>query len=128
MTLKVHVIIHHYAYYFKIMGKNVKDTNGEFTETLHSTLKKHEVRKGFTVKKKLGTHTHLVKAIQSITSFNSIGIGFTPSKDMTLRRKRSSSSSSSSSDNSSPASSPRKKQWTIKKSLNEQYPLYNLTE
>ena len=39
MTLKIHIIIHHYKFYFEKMGKNFKDTNGEFGETLHYTLK-----------------------------------------------------------------------------------------
>ena len=40
MTLKIHVIIHHYRWYFTKTGTNFKDTNGEFVETVHYTLKK----------------------------------------------------------------------------------------
>ena len=42
MTLKTHVIIHHYKDYFELSGKTFKYTNAEFTESLHSSLRKHE--------------------------------------------------------------------------------------
>ena len=47
MTLKIHIIIHYYPFYISITGKNFKDTNGEFGETCHSTLKMFEKQKGF---------------------------------------------------------------------------------
>ena len=47
MALKIHIIIHHYPFYFSKTGKNFKDTNGEFGETCHSTLKMFEKQKGF---------------------------------------------------------------------------------
>ena len=40
MTLKVHIVLHHYQYYFETTGETFKETNGEFTETAHSTLRK----------------------------------------------------------------------------------------
>ena len=40
MTLKIHIILTHYKFYFEKMGKNFKETNGEFGETLHSTITK----------------------------------------------------------------------------------------
>ena len=52
MTLKNHILIHHYKFYFETKGKNFKDTNGEFGETLHYTLKKHEQDHGYSVKRK----------------------------------------------------------------------------
>ena len=42
MTLKIHVIIHHYKYYFDKTGKTFKYTNGEFTESAHSSLRMSE--------------------------------------------------------------------------------------
>ena len=45
MTLKVHVIIHHYRWYFIKTGKKFKDTNGEFVETVHYTLKNMKNKK-----------------------------------------------------------------------------------
>ena len=44
MTLKNHIIIHHYKFYFETKGKNLKDTNGEFGESLHYTLKKNMIK------------------------------------------------------------------------------------
>ena len=42
MTLKVHVILHHFTQYFELTNSTMKDTNGEFVETLHSSLRIHE--------------------------------------------------------------------------------------
>ena len=52
MTLKIHIILTHYKFYFEKMGKNFKETNGEFGETLHSTIKKFEAKKAGTLKEK----------------------------------------------------------------------------
>ena len=41
MTLKAHMIIHHYKFYFEKKGKNFKNKNREFGETLNSTFKKN---------------------------------------------------------------------------------------
>ena len=54
MTLKTHVILHHYGFYFSITGKTIKDTNGE---ALHNTLRIHE-----DVHKQI---THILRHIQS---------------------------------------------------------------
>ena len=87
-------------WYFTKTGTNFKDTNGEFVETVHYTLKKHEERKGFSTKRKLGTDHHLRKAHRSISVFNAMKMGSTPQKDMMINRKRKTSISS-------PMSSPR---------------------
>ena len=92
MTLKVHVILSHYKFYFEKMGKNFKDTNGEFGETLHSTLKNFEARKGFTIKRKVGDDRAVITGHQSISTINALHMGSFRAQDMTLR---------------SPASSPR---------------------
>ena len=42
MTLKIHVIIHHYSEYFHWTGKTMKYTNAKFTETVRSTFKMSE--------------------------------------------------------------------------------------
>ena len=42
MTLKVHVILDHYMWYFKEMGTNFHDTNGEYVEAVHYSLEGHE--------------------------------------------------------------------------------------
>ena len=42
MTLKVHIILHHYQSYFEKYGKTMRHTNGEFTESCYSTLRKSE--------------------------------------------------------------------------------------
>ena len=74
MTLKVHIILHHYQYYFEKYGTTMRHTNGEFTESCHSTLRKSEETHGVKVKRKVGTPMH---AQRSITIFNSKRAGFT---------------------------------------------------
>ena len=89
MTLKVHIIIHHYQYFFEKSGKTMKMTNGEFVETCHYSLKQSEDIHGLKVKKKLGTPMHMQKSWQSIVLYNSKRAGHvTP-----LRLKKKSSSS-----------------------------------
>ena len=44
MTLKIHVIVDHYADYFKETGKNFRLTNG----AIHHTIKVFELKKIFT--------------------------------------------------------------------------------
>ena len=73
-------------------GKNFKDTNGEFGETLHSTLKNFEARKGFTITRKIGDDRAVITGHQSISTINALHMGSFRAQDMTLR---------------SPASSPR---------------------
>ena len=51
MTLKVHIIIHYYQYYFSKSGQTMRLTNGEFVETCHSSLRQSEERHGFKVKR-----------------------------------------------------------------------------
>ena len=51
MTLKVHIIIHHYQYFFTKSGQTMRLTNGDFVETCHSSLRKSEETHGFKVKK-----------------------------------------------------------------------------
>ena len=86
MTLKVHVILHHFSQYFDITNSTMRDTNGEFVETLHSSLHIHEENHGYKVVRKLGTQVHLKKAKNSLTSFNSKRAGFSPAHDLTLRK------------------------------------------
>jgi hypothetical protein len=84
MTLKNHIIIHHYKFYFETKGKNFKDTNGEFGETLHYTLKKHEQDHGYSVKRKKGTPHHRGKAFMNISHFNATKMGSPATKKMRL--------------------------------------------
>ena len=67
----------------------MRETNGEFVETLHSSLRIHEESHGFKVVRKMGTPSHLQKAKRSLVSFNSTRAGFSPARDLTLRRKSS---------------------------------------
>ena len=54
MTLKIHVIIHHYADFFKLTGKNMKTINGEHHEALHHTLKTMERDRNLYMKRNHG--------------------------------------------------------------------------
>ena len=118
MTLKTHVILAHFEWYFKNTGTNFRNTNGEFLEAVHYSLKRHEVEHGYVVKKKQGTPTYLLKSLQSISSYNSLRIGSTPPQDFTLRRKST----------PSPNTTPKVKQWSFPKSLLSRYPLPNINE
>ena len=86
MTLKVHVILDHYLWYFKEMGKNFHDTNGEFVEAVHYSLDGHEDKRKFKVTRNIGTDEHLKKAIQSHTTFNSLRVG-SPKRIMSLKKR-----------------------------------------
>ena len=41
MTLKTHISIHHYMYFFQKTKKTMILTNGEFHESCHSTLRRY---------------------------------------------------------------------------------------
>ena len=89
MALKVHIILHHYATYFETMGKTFKDTNGEFVESLHNSLRRHEEIHKFKVVNKLGSAGHIKKSLGSISTFNTMKAGFIPATEFTIRRKSS---------------------------------------
>ena len=89
MTLKIHIIIHHYFDYFELSGINMKSTNGEFVESTHSALRIHEEKHGYKVVKKLGEESHIKKSIRSLTSFNSKRAGFSPIQSLKLKKKSS---------------------------------------
>ena len=90
MTLKIHILIHHYRWYFTKTGNKFKDTNGEFGETVHSTVKKFELGREFKVSRKLETDHHLLKAHQSILTCNALKMRGKPPNKMGKRRKTSS--------------------------------------
>jgi hypothetical protein len=75
--------------YFALTNKTMRETNGEFVETLHISLRIHEESHGYKLVRKLGTPNHLKKAKRSLVSFNSTRAGFSPARDLTLRRKSS---------------------------------------
>jgi len=116
MTLKIHIIIHHYSFYFSATGKNFKDTNGEFGETCHSTLKKFEKQKGFYRAKNFSSDDALIQAHQSHSTSIAMKMG-SPARSLGLKRP----SSRSSSPGSSPRSSPSKPRWKRKESLVQKY-------
>ena len=117
MTLKVHVVIHHYKFYFETTGKTLKETNGEFTETCHSTLRKAEECHNQKIVRKIATPIHQYQSFKSLIFHNSTKIGgeTPPSK----RVKKTSPSSTP-----SPDSSPSFVKQTFKFSnfFNQKYP------
>ena len=52
-----------------------KDTNAEFTEGAHSTVRKFEETHNFKIVRKLGTPIHLKKSLDSLIQFNSRNLG-----------------------------------------------------
>ena len=93
MTIKVLIILHHYLFYFTKMGKNVKDTNGEFGETCHSTIKRFEKLKGYIRNRNLSSDNTLKTAHKSRSDFIALKMG-SPSRSLAIRSPRSSPSSS----------------------------------
>ena len=67
----------------------MKFTNGEFTETTHSTLKISERQYNFYVKRMLGTPIHREKAKKSIVWHKTKKIGFTKPSMFKLRKSSS---------------------------------------
>ena len=107
-------------------GTNFRNTNGEFVEAAHYSLKNHEHDHGYVVKKKQGTPHHLLKALQSLSSFNSMRVGATPPQEFTLRKKKTPSSTPL----STPSSTPKvkEKKWIFPSSLLSRYPLPQINE
>ena len=60
----------------------------QYDAVLYS-LKRHGIEHGYVVKKQQGTPTHLLKSLQSISSYNSLRIGETLPQELTLRKKSS---------------------------------------
>ena len=61
MTLKTHIIVHHFDDYFSSTGETMRTKSAEFTESGHSKLRIFEQKHNFVVKKKLGTPIHQKK-------------------------------------------------------------------
>ena len=55
----------------------MKYTNGEFVETLHSTLRKFEEVHGKKIVRKMGTPVHVQRSLETISTFNSSTFFFT---------------------------------------------------
>ena len=100
MTLKIHVIVHHYKQYFEWTDKTMRFTNAEFTETAHSTLKMSERIHKFKITRKIGTPIHKEMALKSLVWHNSKRAGYVSPNDFRIRK-------SSPRVWSSPMSSPR---------------------
>ena len=98
MTLKIHKILTHYKFYCEKICKQFLTTNGEFGETLHSTLKIFEARKDFSIKRNILDDRAIITGHQSINTINAMHMGSFLAKEMTLR--------SPSASPRSPASSP----------------------
>ena len=56
-------------------GETFKETNGEFTETAHSTLRKEEEVHNLKIVRKVGTPIHQYRSLKVLTLHNSTKIG-----------------------------------------------------
>ena len=74
MTLKIHVILDHYSYYFEKTKQTFKDTSREYIESCHSTLRKEEEEHNLKVVRRIGTPIHIVKSAKSLTIFLSCAV------------------------------------------------------
>ena len=86
MTLKVHIILHHYKDYFDMTQKSMRFTNGKFVESTHYSIKNEERTHNFKVKRMMGTPIHLEKSKKSLVWHNSRRLGMTPPEKLRLRR------------------------------------------
>ena len=93
-TLKIHVILDHYSFYFKKTNKTLRHTSGEFPESAHSTLKKSEQTHGFKITKSIGSPIHQQSSLSSLTFINSKNIGYVAPIKMRKTSQRSSPKSS----------------------------------
>ena len=85
MTLKIHVIVHHYKQYFEWTDKTMRFTNAEFTETAHSTFKMSERIHKFKITRKIGTPIHKEMALKSLVWHNSKRAGYVSPNTYRLR-------------------------------------------
>ena len=70
MTLKVHIILHHFKEYFDLAGKARMHINGEFVDSAHYSIIKTEDRvHGFKVKRVIGTPVHVDRQISKVNCF-----------------------------------------------------------
>ena len=65
------MIIDHYDHYLKSTGLTLKDTNGEFTESLHSTIRKFEETHTYRITKSVGSPSHHKESLDGHTQVNS---------------------------------------------------------
>ena len=106
MTLKLHVIIHHYEDFFRMTGKTMKMINGEHHEAIHHQIKDFERTRVFFMRKNLGSLIHMEKSLKSISTFNGLRVGFITKENLRIRK---SSLSEDSNQKSSPFSTPEKR-------------------
>ena len=76
MSLKTHIVLHHYRDYFDWTGKTFMHTNGEFVESTHYSIKNEDRTHNFKVKRVIGTPVHREKILKSIIWHNSHRVGF----------------------------------------------------
>ena len=85
MTLKIHVIVHHYKEYFEWNNKTMRFTDAKFTETAHSTFKMSERIRKLKITRKIGTPIHKEMALKSLVWHNSKRAGYVSPNDFRLR-------------------------------------------
>ena len=85
MSLKTHIIYHHYEDYFSWTGKTLRYTNGEFVEATHYTFKRDDQTHKFKVVRKIGTPTHKELSLKSLVWHNSRRAGYIPSEKFRIR-------------------------------------------
>ena len=70
----------------------MKATNGEFVETVHSSLRRYEETHGTKIVRKKGTPQHLIQSVRTLTGYNSRRAGYSPAHEMTIRKVKPSQS------------------------------------
>ena len=80
----MHVIASHYATYFKMTGKTLREVSAEYHEGVHYTHKDHERKRGFYQKRGLGGPSHKEKSQRSTVQY----IAFAKSSNLQLRKPK----------------------------------------
>ena len=85
MTIKIHIIYNHYEDYFDWTMTTFRYTNGEFVESMHSTIRKEEQAHNFRVTRILASDIHQRMSLKSLVWSNSRRSGLTPASKLSIR-------------------------------------------
>ena len=77
MTVKVHVIVHHLADYFRMTGMTLRSTSAAYCETTHQKLRLTAITHKYVTSKNLGSAIHLYKLKKLSCLYNYRCLGFT---------------------------------------------------
>ena len=66
-------MLDHFEEYFILTGKTMRDTDGEFVETVHQSFKKYKVTHGTKRVRNLGTPDHVKQSKKTLLATTVVG-------------------------------------------------------